>query len=528
VQRLLFFPGHRMLAYEWSAGAYRRVRAFEPNDDGLAAFRAWLAEAPRTPIHLLIDVIEEEFHLDRVPHVIGRERRQLYGRTLRRYFRSTELRAIQRQGRDTTGRRDERVLVAGLTNPQLLAPWLDPIDAVGVPLKGIYSLPLVGAYLLPHLGAARAPDVLVVSQQVAATLRQSFYQNGQLRFSRLVPGHEPASSGAHPSFIQHELARTLQFLETQRLRQGSDPVQVFVLAPEAQQARLTAQLRPVDGATIQVVALERLASAVGLKGPLPGPHADTVFGHVLLSRRWRRNHYGGARMRRNYLVQRTRNGLWALAATLVIIACALSGGAWLQGRAYQAGTREAEARAADFERLYRERLSGLDRFDHRGADVKEAVDRVSRLAVALPDDPEPVMARVGAVLSEHPRVEARVLRFQTAGGDASETAAGKSARVPATARLARRALDRGGLGYTAVLQGRVVDFGGDYRRAQERFQALLADLRSANALDDVRVRRAPFALDPDARVSGEAAASDDPKQAAFTIAFRHRGTDAPE
>jgi len=30
VRRLLFFPGHRILAYEWQAGAFRRIEAFEP------------------------------------------------------------------------------------------------------------------------------------------------------------------------------------------------------------------------------------------------------------------------------------------------------------------------------------------------------------------------------------------------------------------------------------------------------------------------------------------------------------------
>jgi hypothetical protein len=269
MKRLLFFPGHRILAYEWERGAFRRTEAFEPDEAGRAAFRAWLEEAPRTPVQLLLDVIEEEFHTDRIPHVIGRDRRELYRRTAERHFRSTEFRYIIDQGRESEGRRDDRVLVAGLTNPELLKTWLSVIDDTRVPLKGIHSLPLVGEALLPAIGAAKTARALVISQQIPSTLRQSYHERGQLRFSRLAPGRYSDAEG-FAAFVQRELDQTLHFLETQRFRRQGAPIDVYILVNNDAWQALRERLSSSDTVTCHLVPLERVAKRVGEHGALAG------------------------------------------------------------------------------------------------------------------------------------------------------------------------------------------------------------------------------------------------------------------
>ena len=526
MRRLLFFPGHRIIAYEWERGAFRRAEAFEPDEAGREAFRGWLAEAPRTPVQLLLDVIEEEFHVDRVPHVIGRDRADLFRRTAQKHFRSTEFRYITTQGRETGGRRDDRVLIAGLTNPEILRTWLALVDEVGVPLKGIHSLPLVGERLLPHLGAAGTPRALVVSQQVPSTLRQSYYERGRLRFSRLVPGRYD-DTGGFRDFLQRELDQTLHFLETQRFRRREDPLEVFVIASREVYEALRAGLGSAARVTLHLVPLERLAQRVGVKGELPGPYADTLFGQVLLRQRRPANHYGLPRLRRAFFMQRARQGLWASAALLVLAAAVAAGAAWVQGRAYERGVAEAQSRQARFERLYQQRLRQLDTFEYRATDVKSAVDLLSRLATGLPGHPGPTMAAIGRVLGGHPRIVLARLRWQASAEPATSLGEDDGAGAAPGSGL-EMALDDAPAQHHALLAGDVVDFAGDYRRAVELFEAFVAGLRADPGFADVEVMEAPFDLDPDSGVSGDSgttAGNGAGERASFKVRVRREAGD---
>ena len=503
LKRLLLFPGHRILAYEWDRGAFRRIEAFEPDDAGRAAFRRWLEAAPRTPVQLLVDVIEEEFHGDRVPHVIGRDRQALHRRTLEKHFRTNELRHIEYQGRLSEGRRDDRLLVAGLTNSELIGAWLEVIKQAQVPLKGIHSLPLVGEYLLPRLGAATAARVLLVSQQVPSTLRQSYYEHGRLRFSRLVPGRYEGPD-EYAEFVRRELDQTLHFLETQRFHRRDAPIATYLLTGADSHESLRRRLSSDADMTCHLVPLERVAQRVGLRGP-PGPFADTVFGHVLLRRRRPTNHYGHGGLRHFFFVQRARSGLRWLAAASLVAAVAVAGTAWLRGAVYDEAMGEAAMREARFQRLYEDRLRQLAEFDYRAVDVKNAVDLMSAIGATARRAPGAAMDMIGGVVRAHPSIALDRLEWVRKSPDSAPAlSADTDAPRPAN----------------AALSGSVVGFGGDYRRAIGHFEAFVRGLRQADGIGEVRVTKAPFDLEPDAGVSGDSGTAAGPnrdQRAEFTL-----------
>ncbi len=76
----------------------------------------------------------------------------LLDRKLNQMFRGTPFRHAVVLDRESAGRRDDRVLYTSITNPELLTPWLDLLDAARAPLVGIYSAPLLSARLLKPLG----------------------------------------------------------------------------------------------------------------------------------------------------------------------------------------------------------------------------------------------------------------------------------------------------------------------------------------------------------------------------------------
>lgn len=519
MKRLLFFPGHRMIAYEWEANRFLRAESFEPDETGRAEFRAWLAEAPRSPVQLLIDVIEEEFHVDQVPHVIGRDRGELLKRTAQKHFRSTEFRYITAQGRLRTGRRDDRVLIAGLTNPDLLRPWLTVIDEVEVPLRGIHSLPLIGETLLPLLGLARTPRVMLVSQEVPSTLRQSYYEQGRLRFSRLAPGRYADAAG-YAAFVDRELDQTLRFLEAQRFRRHDQPVRVLVIAADDSYHALRDHLSSSDSVTCELMTLDRAAERVGLRGQRPGPWADALFAQALLRLRRPPNHYGLPRLRRHFFVRRARIALAAAAVMLLVAAAGLAGAQILRVQGQVQATEAAQARAAQFDRRYDARLRQLAAFDYRAVDVKNAVDLLDVARPVTDLGPLPVMQRLGAALGEHEYILLRRMDWVVSSSDEVATGSGGSGAFGAVAPVLA-----GGppetIHHHVLVAADVVGFAGDYRTAVERFEAFVARLRE-ESFDRVEIAQAPFDLEPDTGVSGDSGlgARDQEQRAGFALRLR--------
>ena len=495
MKRVLLFTGHRIVAYEWRHNAVPPGAAFEPDENGRAALRAWLAQAPRTPVQILVDTIEEEFHSDRVPHVLGHERSQLYRRTAARHFRDNDLRYITRQGRDRSGRRDDRVLVAGLTQPAALEQWLDVIEVAEVPLEGVYSLPLAGEYLLPALATGGAARVLLVSQQARGSLRQSCYEEGRLRFSRLVPVRADAAS-EYADIVATEIGQTVRFLENQRSREITGALHIHILAAPGEHPGLRAALdAPADITPYQLVAPADVAQRLGLRGSDPGAYADLLFVQVLARRRRLPNHYGVARLRRHFLDQRARLALRCVAAAGLLATLAVVAGTWLHGRLYEQAAAEAGQREQRFERLYEQRLSQLGEFDYRAVDVKNAVDRVDALATAARTDPAAELEAIGAVVARVLPITLQRLKWRVESGqrDGRRTAA-TDRPDPATATPVVR------------IEGEVERFGGDFRLAIGRFEALVDRLRAAG-LGRVAVEGAPFDLAPDSGVSGDSGIS---------------------
>lgn len=532
MKRLLFFPGHRILAYEWERGAFRRTEAFEPDERGRAAFRAWLEEAPRTPVQLLLDVIEEEFHTDRIPHVIGRDRSELFKRTAQRHFRSTEFRYIVAQGREPDGRRDDRVLVAGLTNPELLKTWLSVIEDARVPLKGIHSLPLLSEALLPALGAAKKPRALIISQQIPSTLRQSYHEHGRLRFSRLAPGRYSDAAG-FAAFVQRELDQTLHFLETQRFRRQGAPIDVYILVNNEVVHALRDHLGSSETVTCHLVPLDRVAKRIGLRGARVGAFADTIYGHLLLRRRRPENHYGLARLRRHFFAQQVRVALNTLAAVLVLAALATGVGVYLRAQVYDQSIAEARARAEEFNRRYEQRLQQLAAFDYRAQDVKNAVDLFSELRRQRAVHPGRALGTLGDVLDGQPNILVDDLAWRpTSDPNLTVDGSGDTPLGAGEDNDLLRALDGSGDGQTRweylLVGGTVVGFEGEYRRAVDLFDGFVQALRRHPAIGRVDVVEAPFALESDTAFSGDsgvAARDQRARSAGYRVLVRLGGDD---
>ncbi|MBT7046791.1 MAG: hypothetical protein HN977_15535, partial [Gammaproteobacteria bacterium] len=71
MKRILYFTGYRMVAQEWDGRKLNSSVYFEPDEQGLDLFEAYLTSLKNEPVRLLLDLIEEEFRQVVIPLLRG-------------------------------------------------------------------------------------------------------------------------------------------------------------------------------------------------------------------------------------------------------------------------------------------------------------------------------------------------------------------------------------------------------------------------------------------------------------------------
>ena len=132
-----------MVAQVWFGNKLESDVYFEPDEQGLDLFSAYLRSFRNEPVRLLVDLIEEEFRLIKIPFLRGSDRQSIITRNYTKYFRHSKYRFATSQSVEKKKRKEEKLLLIGLTNDNLLEPWLKIIDETRTPLSGIISLPLL-------------------------------------------------------------------------------------------------------------------------------------------------------------------------------------------------------------------------------------------------------------------------------------------------------------------------------------------------------------------------------------------------
>ncbi|QNM96327.1 hypothetical protein [Chitinimonas koreensis] len=308
-QLWLFVTDGGLAAWRWQAAQLQPIAAFTSDAAGRAAFDALAARYRKARWRLLLDLQDEDCRVDTVPHLGARDRHRLMERRLEANHPGLRYRSALTLGRDAHGRRDDRVLLAALTNPSALEAWLAILQAHDARLAGIASLAALTA-LHAHRLAGLPPCALLVSRQQGSGLRQSYLADGVLHFTRLTRTDDdrPAVLAA---LLGSETLRARQYLASQRLLEREQLLDVVLLCSEAEGAAL----RPhcADGTQIRYhfVALRPDAAMEAM------PHASEAIWLQLAARHGLVNQYASPALRQTDLAARAARGYGSAACRSV-------------------------------------------------------------------------------------------------------------------------------------------------------------------------------------------------------------------
>jgi hypothetical protein len=276
-KRVLYLTANRLTAHSLSRGRLVVDAAFERNDQGVAAFSAYLAGSHKL-YYLVVDVVEEDYHRDTIPYLGRKDRRKVLARKLAQRYRDTSLTLSLSLGYDQGERRNEKVLYASFSNTQQFQPWLAALAQNEVRLVGIYSTALLAPALINGAGLKASRCLLLSVQQTG--LRQSYVEDGKIRFSRIGQLNLADTAGVAEACAS-ESARMQQYLVTMRLLPTANtPIDVMVLAAGQYHAALTEACRSTEVLNFHVVDAHTQCRAAGLKNfPADAP-CDALFLHA--------------------------------------------------------------------------------------------------------------------------------------------------------------------------------------------------------------------------------------------------------
>ncbi len=517
-KRVFYLSGTRLTAYHWRAGRLIEALLFQAGE-GLAEFAAYLEEAPNVVSFLLLDMVEEEYRRDTVPHVFGNDRRDIVKFRAERHFRETPYWYAALQGREKEGRRDDRVLYLGVTTPGMISPWVELIEQAKVPLAGIYSLPVLSASLLPGLGAGTG-ETLLVSLQSGGGLRQSFFLGQDLKLSRLA--HLPVLEGAQlAESIVDEIEKLRRYLNSLRLLARDTRLQVYILGHGEILRDLENMCADDPRLDYRLVDTAEQAGRLGMTEDLVTSSCDSLFARLLLAR-LPGNHYASASQLRYFRLHRMRNSMLAASVALVL-AGVLGGGLELVGGLVNEQRSQAAGQQADFYRVrYEEARAGLPPAPAEPHDLEAAVKTVQTLAEHRAS-PLELLSVLSLALTAYPDLRVEDVQWAVSAdpdaplGQASVPAVGEGR--PKRAAVGQSAQ---GLYDLAMVRGRVTVYGGNYRQALEQVRGFAERLKGMDGVQQVTIVSLPLNVSSNERLRGDLEEQSGSDRAGYAVRVVYR------
>jgi hypothetical protein len=250
-----------LLAGVWYAGKLQGCQRFVNDESGLAAFADFLQQYPSTPVYLIVDAVEEDYRLESLPHTTGAAKRELIARKLNQFYRGMYYRTAHFISRDKDKRKDDNYLFAALNNDEFIEGWIAVIQQIDAQLVGIYLLPMLSKLLIKQFKLT-APNILLC-EQLSSGLRQTYFDNGRLSMSRLVP-NMPDDSSKLAYFYLVETEKTRLYLMSKRFISLETRMNLVLVSADGSTQHISQAISQEQGLDCLDINTSEMAKSLGL------------------------------------------------------------------------------------------------------------------------------------------------------------------------------------------------------------------------------------------------------------------------
>jgi len=492
-----------MVAQEWSGHTLNSSVYFEPDEQGLDLFSAYLTSLKKEPIRLLVDLIEEEFRQVKIPLLRGGDRQEIINRNYTKFFRSSKFRFSKTINVIKKERKEEKLLVAGLTNPDLLAPWLNIIEETKTPLTGILSLPIVSEDLMPSFQSEHK-CVILVSQQVPSNLRQSVFLNGKLILSRLVP-IASFYQGDYAADVIRDIEGTQRYLVSQRIIERSEVISVQILCNKRHFDKLKVKCAEDQYFDYQIHNITEVIDQEKIVVNEEQDFSSALFCYYA-SRKIFSNHYAGKEEKKYFNHYLSALAIKFASVALIAAGIGLFSTSVVKAFLYEGSTSEMNLLEQKYQSKYNQLFEQKIDSSTSSINMKHVVQAVEKIEKHYLRSPQQMMAMVSKDVALFPDMRVASLEWflaSTANANSADTqSTGKKSNKRSRRRQPTKRKDA--LFEIVNVQGELLNFDGDYRYALSVIDDFEDTLKVSKKYKDVRITKRPLNIGSSASISGNA------------------------
>jgi hypothetical protein len=490
---ILLATPHQIGVLDWRPGRMHWLGEFPHSAQGLADFRQLVIRHAGLPMLLVADTVDEDYRSEALPHVTGRARDELLTRKLKQVFRNARFLGAWRQERETSGRRDDRYLLAAFADADWLTPWLAVLHRERVPLSGITPLALACQHLLEKL-RINEPHMLLVFR-LSYGLRLSYYQNGLLRFSRLIGGDTPTQL---PGSAADDIAKTQLYLTGQRILPREARLHVLLFDPSGQLHSAQAQLNADPAFSARLLDISSLARALRipddflLATPQIAPLA-AIAGETL------QLNLAPPELLQHHTEFRWRRGLHAAAAGIALLGLGATAAYWLSAQDMNSQAQQSQQQQQQLDRRYRAIAQTFPVQAPAPEQLAQTVTLARRIDARQPGV-NTLLAAIAQAWETAPEIVLENLRWS---GDVA---------TPGAVRI--------------EIDAALTPFDGNYHAAMQRIERLIRSLEAVPRVHEVSLTNSPVNADSSSTLSGKTlvASPDGEAAARFSLGMVYRET----
>ncbi len=494
--RLILLATPRQIGVlDWRPGQMHWLGEFADHATGQAAFRKLITRYAHLPVLLVVDTVDEDYRSEILPHVQGRARDEMLARKLKQVFRNARFTGSWLQARETSGRRDDRYLLAALTDTDWLLPWLSVLHREQVPLYGITPLAMACQHMLNKLKVQEAHVLL--AYRLNNSLRLSYYHNGLLRFSRLISGETPTQL---PGNAADEIAKTQLYLTGQRILPREARLHVLLLDPGGQLDSAQAPLNADPAFSTRLIDLSHLGRALRIPDAFLAATPDiaplaTIAGEAI------QLNLAPTELMQRHTEFRWRRNLHAAAGVIGLTGLLMTAAFWLH--------------AQDLNN----QIDQLHQQHHHTHVRHQAIVATFPLQTAAPEQ----LAQTISLAQQLNAPQPDAIKLLAAIGQAMDA----SPDITLDALKWEHDLDPSRREVNIDLDASLTKFDGNYRAAMQRIEGLMNRLRAAPGIVDVNLRNSPVNTDSSSTLTGKTLdpnASSEAPAVNFGLGVRYRET----
>ena len=508
MRRIFYFSGHRLTVFHWTNKTLAGACSFESDISGYEKFRQYLESSAKTPTGMLLDIIEEDFRRDVIPHVMGKDRRAVIGRLIDRHYRSSRQYTYSEiQGQKKSGRKDDEVLLAAITNPELVRQWIRIIEDCDVPLSGIWSLPLLSKSILPYLGAKKGP-VLLVTQQVNSNLRQTFFNDGKMVSSRQsVINQDAANISNIGSYAWPEVDKTLTFIRNQLQIEDTDVINVHILGSDAQLDSLESTFVSGNSNEYHIHRLKDVSRKLGISG-LPDRFSDGLFAWIAANKFGTTCHYGSKNEFSRFYYSLASNALYAASIVVVIVSLLMTESNISEGISYKESTALLNARTNELMRVYKEKYQDYEGLFSNAGLMDLAVGLVDQIEENSRVSPVDFMIALSEAISSDQSANVYIDKIEWTTRQVDDKKQRRSHRrsLPGVIYGPTDVTSTNDVQHVAVVTGRIKVESSKYRDSVNQINNIINMLSSSERIADVSAIDLPVEVRPDKKFASESRA----------------------